>query len=255
MRLRLRLMAMAMAIGAAASALATQAVHAADHQALAEQVVLAAMGPDAGAGTYVDAAAGMLRMDRSFYTWAPPDSAETPGNPPPVPASFDDARLRASLQAAYVEAEPKLRASLTAVYARLFTDEQLTALAAFYRSPAGLARVTRQRDAAHKLTDLAVKQAARVPTGDPAPEQAQMELVCREAEVETPAELAFDATPAGQALKARTIELNDALGGAGMAAWPGAVTAAEARYCAGAACGEPERKVFEFLINIYVRGR
>ena len=228
----------------------------ADPPTLAEQVMLAALGPDAGVSQYIAAAHGMLRMDRAFYSWAPASAADDPDNPPPIPASFDDTRLTMSLVTAYVEADPKLRAQLAAIYARSFTDDELTALLAFYRSPAGQARLDRQMDAARKLTDLGVEQAARVPDGNPSPEQGQMEVVRRAAEVETPAELAFDATPAGKALKTKRIELNDAISETNMEAWPAIVKAAEARYCAGAHCGAPERKVFAFLVNIYaMRGR
>jgi hypothetical protein len=223
--------------------------------ALATTLVHASWGPEASGAADVKAAEDMITLTRAFYSWAGAGAAQAPSNPPVPPTDLQDARLHASLLAGAAGVAPKFTANLAQLYARTFNDAQLTALIAFYQSDGGKALIARNQSLVDRSIALQLKTAYGPPPIDAAARQqaAAMKVLADELHTPTPALKAFEATPAGQALKAKRSALDAGLQAETAARWPEAVAAAQIDYCGRLKCGQADVAFFTWLGGVFAK--
>jgi len=148
--------------------------------------------------------------------------------PLPEP-KFDAKQLHASLELGIGQLTPLYQATAAQAYARHFTLEQLRAMQAFLATADGKASIVRRTAFAERGG------------GDNGGVY-----------VETSAEKAFDATPAGAALKAQQSAIgHEVVLVLDHTLWPRAISVIQTDYCQYAHCGAPERAVFVEIAKIW----
>ncbi len=236
MKLPTWMFALALAASPAAASTADPA-----HLALARQVVALAFGGANFTGSFVRTTESMVKVVSAQAAFdeaqARPENDHDPGLPD---AALNETALRAGFTLGVDQIAPRYQEAVAAAYADAFTDAQLNAMLAFFTSPAGQAAIASRKAFSERQNALPIDDPFDPPKNPPA-------------YVETPGERAFDASPAGRAIKQHQGAMGQQITKTLTALWPAAMQTAQADYCRHEACGAPEREVFKRLAKIWDR--